>query len=78
MYQIPAFHSASAIKEKQNERTHSSKKRLYSAKKYGYFSCFSMKVYVMGTHQMHLDEALLMSVHNICIFFFCLEIPYLT
>ena len=30
------------------------------------FSCFSMKTYVVGTHQKHLDEMLLMSMHNTC------------
>ena len=36
-----------------------------------YFSYFSTKTYVVGTHQKHPGEALLMSTHNIC---FCGEI----
>ena len=31
-----------------------------------YFSYFSMKTYVVGTHLKHLAEVLLMSTHNIC------------
>ena len=29
-------------------------------------SYFSMKTYVVGTHQKHLGEVLLMTTHNIC------------
>ena len=38
----------------------------FSIQKYFYFSYFSMKTYVMGTHKKRLAEALLMSTHNIC------------
>ena len=37
-----------------------------STPKYCYFSYFSMKTYVLGTHLKHLAEALLTSTHNIC------------
>ena len=46
-------------------------KVLFSIQKYSYFSYFSTKTYVVGTHQKHLAEALLLSTHNIC---FCGEI----
>ena len=39
--------------------------------KSGYFSYFSMKTYVVGTHEKRITEALLMSTHNIC---FCREL----
>ena len=32
----------------------------------GYFSYFSIKTYVVGTHLKHLTEVLQMSTHNIC------------
>ena len=38
-----------------------------STQKYWYFSYFSMKTYILGTHQKRLAEALLMSTHNICL-----------
>ena len=38
----------------------------FSTKNYGYFSYFSMKIYVVGTHKKRLAEALLMSNYNIC------------
>ena len=41
-------------------------KALFSVQKYWYFSYFSTKTYIVGTHQKHLGEALLMSTHNIC------------
>ena len=41
-------------------------KALFSVQKYWYFSYFSMKPYVVGTHLKCLIEALLMSTHNIC------------
>ena len=41
-------------------------KVLFSTKKYLYFSYYSTKIYVVGTHQKRLAEALLMSTHNIC------------
>ena len=41
-------------------------KMLISVQKYWYFSYFSMKTYVVGTHKKCLAEVLLMSTHNIC------------
>ena len=41
-------------------------KALFSTKKYLYFSYFSTKTYVVGTHQEHLGKSLLMSTNNIC------------
>ena len=41
-------------------------KALFSSEKFWYLSYFSMKTYVVGTHYRRLDEALLMSTHNIC------------
>ena len=32
----------------------------------GHISSFSMKTYVVGTHEKRLTEALLMNIHNIC------------
>ena len=34
-----------------------------------FFSYFWIKKYVMGTHQKHLIEVLLMNTHNICFYF---------
>ena len=39
---------------------------LSSIQKYWYFSYFSTKTYVVGTHWKRLSKALLMSTHNIC------------
>ena len=41
-------------------------KSLLFSEKYWYFSYFSMKTYVVGTHSKRLAKALLMSTHNIC------------
>ena len=41
-------------------------KMLFLIQKYYYFSYFSTKTYVVGTHNKRLGEALLMSTHNIC------------
>ena len=40
-------------------------KALFSSEKCWYLSYFSIKTYVVGTHQKHLGETLLMSTHNI-------------
>ena len=34
----------------------------------GYFSCFSIKIYVVGTHLNHLTKAFLMSTYNTCFY----------
>ena len=39
-------------------------KVLFSTEKYLYFSYFSMKTYVMGTHEKRFAEVLLMSIHG--------------
>ena len=41
-------------------------KVLLPIQKYCYFSYFSTKIYVVGTHQKCLGEALLIGTHNIC------------
>ena len=41
-------------------------KGLLSSEKHLYFSYFSKKTYVVGTHKKRPSEALLMSTHNIC------------
>ena len=43
-----------------------SDKANFSIEKYWYFSYFSIKTYVVGTHQKRLAKALLMSTHSIC------------
>ena len=45
----------------------SEKKKLRKiAQKYWYFSYFSMKTYVVGTHKKRLMETLPLITHNIC------------
>ena len=39
----------------------------FSPEKWWYFTCVSMKTYVVGTHWKHLNEMLPMSTHHICL-----------